>query len=148
MSLHYSKEEYLEIEQKLNNNRFKEFQEVDNDAPESELAKNIRSHCKDNGLPCLIFPQTPDVKRFLPKGWPDVEIIVRGQLPLYFELKKVKGGRKSKAQKDMATMFAYLGNPIYECRTYKRFIELLYGKTRQQPTPDVYVRGVKWTEEI
>jgi len=101
----------------------------DDDAPESELAKKIREHCKDNGLPCLIFPQTPDVKKFLPPGWPDVEIVVRGQLPLYLELKKVKGGRKSPKQKEMALVFAYLGNPIHECKTYKSFLELLYGKT-------------------
>ena len=103
--------------------------EIDEDAPESKLASRIRKHCKENGLPCLIFPQTPDVRKFLPPGWPDVEIVSSAILPLYLELKKVKGGRKSQAQKDMATMFAYLGNPIHECKTYKSFLELLYGKT-------------------
>jgi len=128
MSLRYTPEEYLEIEQRLNNNRFKEFQKIeDEDAPESELAKKIRKHCKENGLPCLIFPQTPDVKKFLPPGWPDGTILLKNWV-LFLELKKVKGGRKSKAQKEMALLFAFLGNPIHECKTYKRFIELLYGK--------------------
>ena len=143
---HLSEEEYLDTLQRMDS-RFKELPEPDENAPESELAKKIRKHCKDNGLPCLIFPQTPAVKRFLPPGWPDGEIILMGVSPLYLELKKVKGGRKSQAQKDMATMFAYLGNPIYECKTYKRFLELLYSKGHQ-PTPprydDVYARGMKW----
>ena len=118
----------METQQRMDIDKKTGYIEIDEDAPESELAKNIRKHCKDNNLPCLIFPQTPNVKRFLPPGWPDVEIVLRGRLPLYLELKKVKGGRKSPKQKDMALLFAYLGNPIHECKTYKRFIELLYGK--------------------
>lgn len=127
---HPSPEEFLEMQQRANNNRFEAFQEVEEDAPESELARKIRKYCKDNGLPCLIFPQTPAVRKFLPPGWPDVEIVLKGNLPLYLELKKVKGGRKSKKQKEMASMFAYLGNPIYECRTYKAFIKALYKKVK------------------
>ena len=138
---HYSEEEYMEMQRHcsipLNEQSFMD----STDAPESELAKKIRKHCKDNGLPCLIFPQTPAVKRFLPPGWPDGEIILMGVSPLYLELKKVKGGRKSQAQKDMATMFAYLGNPIYECKTYKRFLELLYSKGHQ-PTPPGMMRSM------
>ena len=126
---HMTNEEYLEVQHRmhiLQESIDKSSESIDE--PESKLASKIRRYCKNHGLPCLIFPQTQDVRNFLPKGWPDIEIVLRGKLPLYLELKKVKGGRKSKAQKDMALMFAYLGNPIYECRTYKRFLEVLYSK--------------------
>jgi len=128
MNLHYTEDEFIEMQQHLKDKQYEISQETEEDAPESALAKKIRKYCKNHGLPCLIFPQTPAVKRFLPSGWPDVEIILGESFPLYLELKKVKGGRKSKAQKEMASIFAYLGNPIYECRTYKKFLELLYDK--------------------
>ena len=124
---HMTEEAYMDVQRRMQILQDSIDKSIpDGDAPESELAKKIRKHCKDNGLPCLIFPQTPDVRKFLPKGWPDVEILLKGST-LYLELKKVKGGRKSPAQIRLGFQFTYLGNPIHECKTYKRFLELLYG---------------------
>lgn len=123
---HYTQKDREQFEEILSRQQAIDNLVAQQDAPESELASKIRKHCKDNGLPCLIFPQTKAVRNFLPPGWPDVEIILKGR-PLYLELKKVKGGRKSPAQKEMALRFTHLGFPIHECKTYKRFIEIIYG---------------------
>ena len=101
------------------------FEEPNEEAPESELAKKIRKYCQAHAYPALIFPQTADVRNYLPPGYPDVTIIMKDRV-IFLELKKVKSNRKSKVQKDMALKFAFLGNPIHECKTYKRFLEVIY----------------------
>jgi len=94
---------------------------------ESTLSKRIRQYCRDHGWPALIFPQTQDVRNFLPAGWPDAHIILHNR-NVFLELKKPKGGRKSKEQDDMAIRFLHLGHKIHEVKTWKRFIEIIYGK--------------------
>jgi len=91
---------------------------------ESSLSKWLRQYCKDHGYPAIVFPQTQNVKNFLPAGFPDAVIILHNRV-IFMELKRPHGGRKSKAQNDMATMFAHLGNPIHEVKTRKRAIDLL-----------------------
>jgi len=148
MTLSYSEQEYLEIEQKLNNNRFKASQDKDTPDPglESKLASKIRKHCKENFYPAIIYPQTKDLAKYIPKGFPDVTIFLKNRV-IFLELKSAKGVLK-KHQQLMAQALIVLGYEWYLVRSFKKYIELLYGKTRQKPTPEVYVRGVKWTEEI
>lgn len=45
--------------------------EEEPEEPESKLQSKIKKDCEERGFPCLCFPQTPKVKRFLPPGWPD-----------------------------------------------------------------------------
>ena len=41
------------------------------------------------------------------------------------ENKKEKGGRMSSEQKDLRLQAMYLGHEIHECRTWKRFLEII-----------------------
>ena len=41
------------------------------------------------------------------------------------ELKRVKGGRMSDEQKQLKLQAMYLGHEIHECRTWKRFLEIV-----------------------
>ena len=45
--------------------------EVPDEGRESVLSNKIVKHCKEHGFPCLCFPQTEKIKRFLPPGWLD-----------------------------------------------------------------------------
>jgi len=45
--------------------------EVADKGRESVLSNKIVKHCKEHAIPCLCFPQTKKVKRFLPPGWVD-----------------------------------------------------------------------------
>jgi len=100
-----------------------------NNEPESKLSKWLRGYCKDNGYPCLLFPQTQDVRNFLPPGWPDAIVILKNRI-IFMEIKRPKGGRKSDKQKEMAIRFLHLGHKIHEVKTRKRAIEILYGKEK------------------
>ena len=93
--------------------------------PESDLSKKIRAYCKGKGWPCLIFPQSKLLSRFIPDGWPDCVVIAPRRV-VFIELKAEKG-RKSKAQMLMTQMFGYLGHKIHEVRSYKRALEVLHG---------------------
>lgn len=98
------------------------------DEPESTLSKWLRGYCKDQGWPAIIFPQTQDVRNFLPPGWPDATIVIHNRT-IFMEL-KTKKGRKSDAQKEMAIRFLHLSFPIHEVRTRKRALEILHGRNK------------------
>lgn len=98
--------------------------------PESTLSKWLRGYCKDQGWPALIFPQTEDVRNFLPPGWPDAEIILHNKT-IYMELKRPKSGRKSDKQKEMAIRFLHLGHRIHEVKTRKKAMEILHGNEKR-----------------
>ena len=101
----------------------------EDEGPESTLSKRIRQHCKDKAYPALVFPQTQDVRNFLPPGWPDGTILVPDREIIFLEIKRPKGGRKSPAQKEMAIRFLHLGHKIHEVKTWKKYIEIVYRKT-------------------
>ncbi|MFH1083384.1 MAG: hypothetical protein V1751_08340, partial [Pseudomonadota bacterium] len=65
--------------------------EVADEGPESVLQGKIVKWAKDWGRPCLSFPRTPSVRRFLPPGWPDMTIIQPGGVVIWLELKAGKG---------------------------------------------------------
>ena len=92
--------------------------------PESNLSKKIKSHCKSNGFPCLVFPQHPALRRFIPKGFPDCTIIVPKRV-IFIELKSATGDLRE-GQRLMAGMFRYLGHEIVKCTSFKKFLEVLY----------------------
>lgn len=98
--------------------------------PESALQAKIRENCRQRGWPCLSFPQTPDVKKFLPPGWPDETIIMPYSNVLFIEDKKKKG-RLSDDQRLMKSMFRYLGHNIHEVRSFKRYAEITEGILRR-----------------
>ena len=125
---HMTEETYLEVQHRMHtlNESIDKSSESINEL-ESGLSKWLRGYCKDHGYPALIFPQTQDVRNFLPAGWPDAEIIVYNRT-IYMELKRPQGGRKSPKQKEMAIMFLHLGHKIHEVKTRKRAIEILYSK--------------------
>jgi len=125
---HYSEEEYMEMQRHcsipLNEQSFMD----STDAPESELAKKIRKHCKDKFYPSIIFPQTKDLAKYIPKGFPDVTIFLKNRV-IFLELKSAKGVLK-KHQQLMAQALMQLGYEWHLVRSYKAFIAALYGKVR------------------
>lgn len=99
--------------------------------PESNLQSKIKDHCKQRGWPCLSFPSTPDVKKFLPAGWPDETIIMPNNYTLFIEDKSRKG-RVSDNQKLMRNMFNCLGHYIYEVRSFQSFLNVVEGILRKE----------------
>ena len=147
---HMTETDYLDVQHRMHVSQDSINKSIEPiDEPESGLSKWLRQYCKDHGYPALVFPQTQNVRNFLPAGFPDAIIILHNRV-IFMELKRPHGGRKSPKQKEMAIRFAHLGHPIHEVKTRKRAIELLYDKGQQQSTPprydDVYVRGMKWLE--
>jgi len=45
--------------------------EGEDSGPESVLSRKIVKYCSEHAFPCLCFPQTKDVRKFLPSGWTD-----------------------------------------------------------------------------
>ena len=43
--------------------------------PESKLQAKCEAWCKDHGFPFLSFRSSKGVKRMLPAGWPDLQVI-------------------------------------------------------------------------
>ena len=99
------------------------------EGPESKLQGKITKWAKEWGKPCLSFPRTAKVRSFLPEGWPDIVLILRGRV-LFIELKAAKG-RKSKEQIQMRLQFMALGHEIWEIRSYHAFISLV-GASNQE----------------
>jgi len=92
--------------------------------PESSLSKRIRQYCKDNGWPSIIFPQTQDVRNFLPKGFPDAVIALPKGITLWIELKSKKGYLKEK-QKETAIQLLGLKHVWVCLKTFKSFLQLI-----------------------
>lgn len=99
------------------------------DVPESVLQSSIKTYCKHKGWPCLSFPQTPAVRKFLPPGWWDITIKLPKGVTLDIEVKKVKGGRMSDKQKLMTNMLSQLGHTVHKIDTWEGFDKLIERKT-------------------
>ena len=95
------------------------------EGPESKLQAKIVAWAREWGHPCLSFRQSRQAKGFITPGWPDITLLLKGEI-LFIELKS-KSGRLSQEQKDMAIMFQHLGFDINEVRSYKRFLEIVQG---------------------
>ena len=99
--------------------------------PESELQGKIRENCRQRGWPYLSLPQTPELKKWIPAGWPDDTIIMPYTNVLFLEDKAEKG-RLSPEQKLMRSMFHYLGHTIHEVRSWKRYAQITEGLLRRE----------------
>jgi len=64
---------------------------------------------------------------FVPEGYPDMTIFLKNRV-LFLEIKSAKGQLKNK-QKLMGITLMHLGFEWYPVRSFKRFIEVLYGRT-------------------
>lgn len=91
---------------------------------ESVLQRKIEAWCREWGRPYLSFHQSPKVKRILPPGWPDMEILMPNGKTLRIELKSAKG-RLSDEQKRLRLQFLALGHTIHQIRSYKRFLVVI-----------------------
>ncbi len=94
------------------------------EGPESRLQAKIRKYAKDRGYPCLIFPQTKAVMKFLPPGYLDIVLSLPYCFTIYFETKS-KTGQLRKKQNLMIGMLEQLGHHVYQIRSYKRFLEIM-----------------------
>lgn len=112
-------QEYLSRIQKYSSN------EKADPGPEAELARKILKYCKEHGYPVQYFRQTPRVQRVLTPGWPDMTIVMSERV-VFIELKSAEGYLR-KEQKKMAQVFSWLGHPIHQVRSYKRFLEVIRG---------------------
>lgn len=91
--------------------------------PESKLQAKCEKWLKDHGFPFLSFRQSGKVKTVLPAGWPDLICVLRGKVR-FIELKAAKG-RLSDEQKATRIAFLHLGHYIHECRSFKKFLEIV-----------------------
>lgn len=107
--------------------KFKEDETEPDPGLESVLQKKIVADAKANGWPCLSFPQSEEVKRFLPPGWPDILIAMPNARTVYIETKSATG-ELSKKQKLMCNMFRMLGHEYYKIKSFKRYLEIKEGK--------------------
>jgi hypothetical protein len=99
------------------------------EGPEAELQSRIKAHCKQKGWPCLSFPQTPDVKKFLPAGYADMVLSLPVGITLYLETKARKGIWREKQQL-MGMQWNQLGHQYHVVRSFKRFLEIVEGILR------------------
>ena len=97
------------------------------DEPESVLSKKIRAHCKKKGWPALILPQNKLLRFFIPEGWPDGVIALPKARVVWLELKARKGVLQD-AQKLVGNMLRSLGHEFYQCKTWKRYTEIVYAE--------------------
>ena len=97
--------------------------EIPDPGPESELQKNIVAHAKANGWPCLSFPQTEKLKRFLTPGWSDITLAIPGGRTLYLETKTATGELRKK-QKLMQSMLTYLGHEYHKVKSFRRYLQI------------------------
>lgn len=100
------------------------------DEPESVLQGKIVRWAKEHGYPIQSNRQTRNARGLLTPGWPDVCLILRGRV-VFIELKSGKG-RLSEEQKQLRIQFMYLGHEIYECRSWKRFEEIVRNGTHNE----------------
>ncbi len=96
--------------------------------PESELQKKIRAHAKAQGWPCLSFPQTEKLKRFLTPGWSDITLAIPGGRTLYLELKSAKKRELREKQKLMRLMLTYLGHEYHKVKSFRRYLQITEAK--------------------
>lgn len=97
--------------------------------PESVLQRKIEAWALEWGRPCLSFRQGKWAKRNIPAGWADIEIIMPHGKTLRIELKS-STGRLSEEQKRLKLQFMSLGHEVHECRSYKRFLEIVKNDTQ------------------
>ena len=99
--------------------------------PESKLKSKIRSHAKDQGWQILVFPESREVIRFLPPGWPDITIKLPFGHTLDIETKSYSGKLRKK-QKENQLIWMHLGHTIHEVRSFKRFLQIVEGILRRE----------------
>ena len=93
---------------------------------ESVLSRKIRGYAKDHGYPSLILPQTPLVKKIIPKGWPDgVMALPKGRV-IFLELKNKDGSLKEDQVKYQLKLMA-LGHEWYVVRSFRQFLDIVEG---------------------
>ena len=90
------------------------------------LQGKIVRWAKEHGYPIQSNRQTKQAKGLLTPGWPDICLILKGRV-VFLELKAGKG-RMTEDQLNMRIRFLHLGHEIYECRTWKRFEEIVFEK--------------------
>ena len=121
--MRWSKEQLQEYITKFH----KPVHDWDDDTPdegkESVLQRKIEAWCREWGRPCLSFRQSKHAKHLLPAGWPDITLILPGQV-LFIELKAAHG-RLSPEQQQTKLQFMALGHKIHEIRSFKRFLEVV-----------------------
>lgn len=128
--MHWTQDQINEYMQKFNKDikpyhpDTMEGKETADPGPEENLRKKIVKYCDDHGYPNLFFPQTKDVQRFLPPGWPDGIIALPKGRVVFMELKAKDGYLKPK-QDAYRLMFMHLGHEWYLVRSYKRFLEII-----------------------
>ena len=133
MSMRHTPEEYEIVKLKLAKfkkqypPKFKENETEVDPGPESELQRKIVADAKANGWPCLSFPQSEKVKRFLPPGWPDILIAMPKGRTVFLETKSATEELREK-QKLMCNMFRMLGHEYYKVKSFKRYLEIKEGK--------------------
>lgn len=91
--------------------------------PESKLQAKCEAWCKVQGFPFLSFHKSKKVKDILPAGWPDMLIVLKNRV-IFIELKS-KEGRLSPEQKATRIAFLSLGHTVHECRSYRKFLEVV-----------------------
>ena len=99
--------------------------------PESELQSVIKAFCKQKGWPCLSFPQTPDVKKFLIAGYADMVLSLPLGITLYLEIKARKGIWREKQQL-MGMQWNQLGHQYHVVRSFKRFLQIVEGILKRE----------------
>ena len=97
------------------------------EGPESALQSKIKAHCKQQGWPCLSFPRTKAVRKFLPPGWPDDCIVMPNSQTLWIE-DKTKSGRASPKQVELHLIFKALGHEVHVIRSFKAFLSIVQDK--------------------
>lgn len=129
MTLNYTEEEFLEIEQRLNNQRFKEFpSSLNKDTPDPGLESKLLSRCTEH-LRKNNIKYFHDYSRGINEpGILDLYIFFHKKRLVVIELKS-ETGRHSKEQKEWISYLLYHGYEVHQnVRSYKRFIGILYGK--------------------
>ena len=91
--------------------------------PESVLQGKIVKWAKEHGFPIQSNRQTKQAKGLLTPGWPDICLILKERV-VFIELKAGKG-RMTEDQLNMRIRFLHLKHVIYECRTWRRFLEIV-----------------------
>jgi len=98
--------------------------DMPDEGPESRLQSKIQAWAKEWGRPIQSNRQSSRAKTLLTPGWPDIVLILPQGRVLFIELKG-KRGRLTEEQKQMKLMFMAIGHQIHECRSYRRFLELV-----------------------
>ena len=96
--------------------------DVPDEGKESELDKNIAAYCRDKG-----YYHFHDRSRGVNKsGHPDWIICMPKGRTVWIEC-KAKGGTFKESQKMVAAQLLGMRHEWYECRSYKRFLDIIEG---------------------